>query len=173
MIGRPPWIKIPAGKLAKPGRSLTRSSKNLLGRLVMAEVRALPVATSAVIAEASSMRAKPSRNPPSSTIEIETAHLFLMASASQASRIFFTSVEVRHGLLRMMEPGVSMKNGRERSMLKRKADRNGEIELRLRHAVRERRQGLSALDHRRRLGIEFGVARALHDFMREHVTGAV
>src|SRR5271166_1985729 len=104
MIGSPPWIRIPAGKLAKAGRSFTRSSKNLLGRLVMAEVRALPMETSAVIAVAPSIRKKPIRNPPSSTIEIDTAHLFLAASASQAARTFFTSDEVRHCLVRISVP---------------------------------------------------------------------
>src|SRR5262245_47008328 len=58
MIGTAPWIKRPAGKLAKAGRSLTRSSKNLLGRLVIAAVRALPIATSAEIGATPSMRLK-------------------------------------------------------------------------------------------------------------------
>src|SRR5205809_7448899 len=49
MMGRPPWIRRPAGNVTNAGRSLTRSSKNLLGRLVMAEVRALPIETSAEI----------------------------------------------------------------------------------------------------------------------------
>src|SRR5215510_12659968 len=49
MIGRPPWIRMPAGKPTKAGRSLTRASKNLLGRLVSAEVGALPNDTSAEI----------------------------------------------------------------------------------------------------------------------------
>ena len=44
----PPWNITPGvGNVTKPGRSLTRSSKNLLGRLVSAEVCALPIATSA------------------------------------------------------------------------------------------------------------------------------
>src|SRR5208282_4638076 len=95
---------MPAGKVTKAGRSLTRSSKVLLGRLVSAEVRALPADTSAVTGEAPSMRSKPIRKPPSSTMEIATAHLFLAASASQAISIFFTSANVRHGLLRMVAP---------------------------------------------------------------------
>src|SRR6516164_646002 len=95
---------MPAGKPAKAGRSFTRSSKNLLGRLVMADVRALPMETSAVIGVAPSIRRKPSRNPPSSTIETDTAHLFLAASASQAARTFFTSDEVRHCLVRISVP---------------------------------------------------------------------
>src|ERR1700722_19388591 len=139
---------MPAGKLAKPGRSLTRSSKNLLGRRVMAEVRALPVATSAVMAAAPSMRVKPSRNPPSSTIEIETAHLFLAASASQAARIFFTSVDVRHCLVRMIGPGLQEKYESKKSVRRSKGDRDFEIHLRLRHAVWKGRQGLRARDHR-------------------------
>jgi hypothetical protein len=45
-----------------------------------------------------------------------TFHLFFRASASQASRIFFTSVKDRHGLVRMITPGeicftVLMANG--------------------------------------------------------------
>src|ERR1700675_2484536 len=103
---------MPAGKPAKAGRSLTRSSKNLLGRLVMAEVRALPMETSAEIADAPSMRAKPSRKPPSSTTEMATAHLFLAASASHAASIFFTSVDVRHGLVRIMFPGGGVRGER-------------------------------------------------------------
>src|SRR5208283_205452 len=95
---------MPAGNVTKAGRSLTRSSKALLGRLVSAEVRALPSDTSAVTGEAPSMRVKPSRKPPSSTMEIATAQLFLPASASQAASIFFTSADVRHGLLRMIAP---------------------------------------------------------------------
>src|ERR1700730_10221090 len=90
---------MPAGKPAKAGRSLTRSSKNLLGRLVMAEVRALPIDTSPEIVGAPSTRSKPTRKPPSSTIEIATAHLFLAASASQAASIFFTSANVTHRLV--------------------------------------------------------------------------
>ena len=86
---------MPAGKLAKAGRSLMRSSKNLLGRLVIADVRALPIDTSAEIAGVPSMRWKPSRNPPSSTMEIATDHLFLVASASHAASIFLTSDKVR------------------------------------------------------------------------------
>src|SRR5580700_3530829 len=120
MSGTPPWIRMPAGKPAKAGRSLMRSSKNLLGRLVMAEVRALPKDTSAVIAEAPSMRAKPNRKPPSSTIEIATAHLFLAASASHADSIFFTSAEVRQCLVRMVAPEIE---GRDRSA-QREADRD-------------------------------------------------
>src|SRR6202008_616702 len=94
-------MRMQAGKPAEAGRSLTRASKNLLGRLVIAEVRALPVDTSAELAGAPSMRRNPSRKPPSSTIEIATAHLFLTASASQAASIFLTSDDVRHGLLRI------------------------------------------------------------------------
>jgi hypothetical protein len=33
-----------------------------------------------------------------------TFHLFFRASASQASRIFFTSVKDKHGLVRMIAP---------------------------------------------------------------------
>ena len=58
---RAPWIKTPAGKLVKAGRSFTRSSKNLLGRLVSAEVLAFPIATSAEIGPAPSTRWKPRR----------------------------------------------------------------------------------------------------------------
>ena len=65
--GTAPWMRMPAGKSTKAGRSLTRSSKNLLGRPVMAEVRALPIDTSPEIRGAPSMRGKPSRKPPSST----------------------------------------------------------------------------------------------------------
>src|ERR1700755_3015383 len=97
---------MPAGKLANAGRSFTRSSKNLLGRLVMADVRALPAATSAEISCGPSMRRKPSGNPLSSTIEIETAHLFLAASASHAASIFLTSDAVRHGLVRISVPPI-------------------------------------------------------------------
>src|SRR5580698_8812323 len=104
ITGMPPWIRMPAGKPAKAGRSLIRSSKNLLGRLVMAEVLALPIDTSAEIAGAPSMRWNPNRKPPSSTTEIATAHLFLAASASQAAIIVFTSASVRHGLVRMGPP---------------------------------------------------------------------
>src|SRR4051812_43510531 len=104
MIGRPPWMRMPAGNPAKAGRSLTRSSKNLLGRLVIAEVRALPNETSAEIGGAPSMRSKPSRMPASSTMVTETFHLFFSASAMQAAIIVFTSAEVRHGLLRMASP---------------------------------------------------------------------
>src|ERR1700744_4067714 len=99
---------MPAGKLAKAGRSFTRSSKNLLGRLVIADVRALPAATSAEIGGAPSMRRKPSGNPLSSTIEIETAHLFLAASASHAASIFFTSDAVRQGLVRISVPPIDL-----------------------------------------------------------------
>src|SRR6201996_8895497 len=105
MSGTAPWINRPAGKPEKAGRSLTRSSKNLLGRLVIAEVRALPVDTSAEIAGAPSMRRNPRRKPPSSTMEIATAHLFLTASASQAASIFLTSVAVRQDLVRIGTPG--------------------------------------------------------------------
>src|SRR5262245_53732660 len=105
-MGRPPWIRTPAGKVANAGRSLTRSSKNLLGRLVSAEVRALPYDTSAEIGGAPSMRSKPRRNPDSSTMVTDTFHLFLSASATQAASIFFTSAAVRHGLLRMSAPLV-------------------------------------------------------------------
>src|ERR1700722_8886417 len=94
----------PAGKVTKPGRSLTRSSNTLLGRPVVAEVRALPSDTSAETFGAPSMRVNPSRKPPSSTIAIETAQLFFLASASLAASIVFTSADVRHGLLRMVAP---------------------------------------------------------------------
>src|SRR5215471_12322244 len=104
MIGRPPWISTPAGKEANAGRSLTRSSKNLLGRLVSAEVRALPSDTSAEIGGAPSMRSKPSRTAASSTIVTETAHLFFSASARQAAIIVFTSAEVRQGFVRIFPP---------------------------------------------------------------------
>src|SRR5262249_44554008 len=97
-------MRMPAGKPAKAGRSLTRSSKNLLGRLVIAEGRALPNETSAEIGAAPSMRSKPSKMPASSTIATETFHLFFSASAMQAAIIFFTSAAVRHGLLRMASP---------------------------------------------------------------------
>src|SRR5262249_3499038 len=97
-------MRMPAGKPAKAGRSLTRSSKNLLGRLVIAEVRALPNETSAEIGGAPSMRSKPSRMPASSTMVTETLHLFFSASAMQAAIMVFTSAEVRHGLLRMASP---------------------------------------------------------------------
>ena len=116
--------------------------KNLLGRLVMAEVRALPVATSAVIAAAPSMRVKPSKNPPSSTIEIETAHLFL-ATASQAARIFLTSAEVQHCLVRMIvTPGVC-RNTRVKDQCSREKRMGSWSQLWLRHAVREGRQRLT------------------------------
>src|SRR5215469_10577118 len=95
---------MPAGKPRKAGRSLTRSSKNLLGRLVVAAVRALPNDASAVIAAAPSRRAKPSRKPPSSTIEIDTAQLLSAALASHAASIFLTSAKVRQGLLRIKNP---------------------------------------------------------------------
>jgi hypothetical protein len=85
-------------------RSLTRSSKNLLERLVMAEVRALPIETSAEIGGAPSMRWKPSRKPPSSSTAIDTFHLFLCASAVQALTAFSTSAAVRQGLSRMGAP---------------------------------------------------------------------
>src|SRR5580700_11941277 len=89
------------------GGSLMRSSKNLLGRLVMAEVRALPIDTSAEIAGVPSMRSKPSKNPASSTMEIATDHLFLVASASHAASIFLTSDKVRVGLVRMRSSGMN------------------------------------------------------------------
>src|SRR5262249_34695895 len=76
--------------------------------LVMAEVRALPTETSAEITGAPSIRRKPSRNPPSSTIEIATDHLFLAASASQAARAFFTSAEVRQCLVRISVPPIEL-----------------------------------------------------------------
>ena len=48
------------------------------------------------------MRVKPSRKPPSSTIEIDTAHFVLGGfSLYQAARIFLTSADVEHSLLRM------------------------------------------------------------------------
>src|SRR5262245_34717590 len=97
-------MRTPAGKPAKAGRSLTRSSKNLLGRLVIADVRALPNETSAEIGGAPSMRSKPSRMPASSTIVTDTFHLFFSASAMQAAIMVFTSAEVRHGLFRMASP---------------------------------------------------------------------
>jgi hypothetical protein len=37
-------------------------------------------------------------------MEIATCHLFLTASASQAASIFFTSSNVKDGLLRMVAP---------------------------------------------------------------------
>ncbi len=50
------------GKVTNAGRSLTRSSKNLVGRLVSAEVRALPIATSAAIAPVPSRRSSRMRS---------------------------------------------------------------------------------------------------------------
>jgi hypothetical protein len=47
------------------------------------------------------MRRKPSRKPPSSTTEIETAQLLLAASASQAASILFASATVRACLVRI------------------------------------------------------------------------
>ena len=61
MIGIPPWISMPAGNITNAGRSLIRSSNSLLGRRVIADVRALPMATSAEIAATPSMRSKASR----------------------------------------------------------------------------------------------------------------
>src|SRR4051794_6951878 len=95
---------MPAGKPTKAGRSLTRSSKNLLGRLVRADVRAFPIDTSAEIGPTPSMRSNPSREPPSSTIATHTAHLFFSASATQTASMFLTSADVRQGLLRMFAP---------------------------------------------------------------------
>src|SRR6516162_1769113 len=101
MIGSAPWIRTPAGKLVNAGRSFTRSSKNLLGRLVRAEVLALPMATSAEMGPVPSIRWKPSKWAPSSTTATATFHRFLTASVSQASRIFFTSDKDKQGLVRI------------------------------------------------------------------------
>src|SRR5580692_12214652 len=95
----------PAGNEMKAGRSLTRSSKNLLGRRVNAAVRALPTATSAVVTAAPSMRSRCSMKPPSSTTAIDTIHLFFSASAWAAAIIFFTSADVRQGFVRMVLSG--------------------------------------------------------------------
>ena len=58
-------------------------------------------------------------------------------------------------------------------MFQRKADGHGKIELILAHAVRERRQRLGTLDHRRGFGIKIGMAGALNDLVRKHVAGAI
>src|SRR5215216_8186174 len=112
---------MPAGKLAKAGRSLTRSSKNLLGRLVSAEVRALPNDTLVEIGGAPSMRSKPSRNPASSTMATDTFHLFLSASATHAAIIFRMSADVRHGLLRISPPIRDRKSAISNQMTRRRS----------------------------------------------------
>jgi len=55
----------------------------------------------------------------------------------------------------------------------RKADRNGQVEFRLRHGRREGRQRLRAVDHRHDLVVEIGMTGATHDVTREHVAGAI
>src|SRR5262249_7676965 len=81
------------------GRTLFHAVLEKLARPLGHGRRArLPMETSAVIAVAPSIRRKPSRKPASSTIEIDTGHLFLAASASQAASAFFTSAAVRHCL---------------------------------------------------------------------------
>src|SRR5579864_1954313 len=115
MIGSAPWMKRPAGNEMKAGRSLTRSSKSLLGRLVSAAVRALPTATSAVVTAAPSMRSRCSMNPPSSTIATVTFQLCLAASAMHAAIIVFTSADVRHGFVRIRSlPQIGVKVRRQR-----------------------------------------------------------
>src|SRR5262245_36912997 len=81
-----------------------RSSQNLVERRDRPAVDALPMATSAVIGPAPSIRSRCSRKPESSTMAMLTAHLFLVASALQAAIIFWTSADVRHGLVRMDIP---------------------------------------------------------------------
>src|SRR5687767_3981878 len=44
MIGTPPWIGVLTGALANAGRSLMRSSQNLVGRREIAEDSAFPMA---------------------------------------------------------------------------------------------------------------------------------
>src|SRR6516162_19844 len=88
----------------KAGRSLTRSSHMRVGCLVSAAVRALPSATSGVVAPAPSNRSRRSGTPASSTITIDTFHLFLSASALQAAIILWASSDVRQGLVRMAPP---------------------------------------------------------------------
>src|ERR1700730_14879019 len=77
------------------GRSLTRSSHKRVGCLVSAAVRALPSATSGVVAPAPSNRSSRSGIPASSTIAIDTFHLFFSASALQAASILWASPDVR------------------------------------------------------------------------------
>src|SRR5438034_10033939 len=89
----------------KAGRSLTRSSHSLVGCLVSAAVRALPSATSGVVGPAPSSRSSRYGTPASSTIAIDTFHLFLSASALQAAIIVWASSVVRQGLVRMSSPG--------------------------------------------------------------------
>src|SRR5262249_60863508 len=129
-------MRMPAGKPAKAGRALTRSSKHLLGRLVIAEVRALPNETSAEIGGAPSMRSKPSRMPASSTMVTDTFHLFFAASAMQAAIMVFTSAEVRHGLFRMASPceesrstDRSARRGAASSIRRPSADRGAQLAM--------------------------------------------
>src|ERR1700728_982386 len=170
-------MRVP-GKSAKAGRVLTMSSKNLLGRPVMAEVRALPSETSPEIRGAPSMRAKPSRMPLSSSTEIATAQLFLPASASQAAMIFFTSADVNAFLVRINAPGLAaiysgFASRRWLTSLQREADRYGEIELVFGHGGGKGRQRLGALDHRHDLVVKRRIARAARHAMLQHVAGAV
>src|SRR5436189_3792511 len=86
------------------GLSFTRSSHKLVGCLVSAAVRALPSATSGVVAPAPSSRSSRSGTPASSTITIDTFHLFLSASALHAAIILWASSDVRQGFVRMTSP---------------------------------------------------------------------
>src|SRR3989442_278092 len=86
------------------GRSLTRSSHSFVGCLVSAAVRALPSATSGEVGPAPSNRSSRYGTPASSTIAIDTFHLFFSASALQAAIILWASSVVRQGLVRMWSP---------------------------------------------------------------------
>jgi len=57
--------------------------------------------------------------------------------------------------------------------LHEKADRHGEVELRLGHTRRERRQRFRALDHVHHLLVEVGMAGAARDMALQDVTAAV
>ena len=61
----------------------------------------------------------------------------------------------------------------DHALTQRKADRHGQIDPRLSHARRERRQRLGAHDHRHHLVVEIGVAGALGNAVRQHMAAAV
>jgi hypothetical protein len=65
--------------------------------------------------------------------------------------------------------------GKIRSILsaQRKANRNGQSEFGLRHARRESRQRLRAHDHVHHFLVEIGVARTLHNAVRQHAPVAI